>query len=60
MNYLDAMNYGSKILKSNNIKNFILDSEILLESNEFIKRGNFDKFRKKNKQKILIVTKIKY
>ena len=30
MNYLDAMNYGSKILRSNNIKNFTLDSEILL------------------------------
>ncbi len=30
MNYLDAISYGNKILKSNNIKNFNLESEILL------------------------------
>ncbi len=32
MNYKEAINEGSKILKFNNIKSFILDSEILLSS----------------------------
>ena len=62
MNYLDAMNYGSKILKSNNIKNFILDSEILLAkamnlSREEILINSERKINKKNfncyKNKIL-------
>ena len=30
MNYLEAINYGNKLLKSNNIKNYSLDSELLL------------------------------
>ena len=30
MNYLNALNYGNKLLKSSNIKNYILDSEMLL------------------------------
>ena len=30
MNYLNALNYGNKLLKSSNIKNYILDSELLL------------------------------
>ena len=30
MNYLEAINYGNKLLKSNNIKNYRLDSELLL------------------------------
>ena len=62
MNYLDAMNYGSKILKSNKIKNFILDSEILLAkvlnlSREEILINSERKINKKNfncyKSKIL-------
>ena len=32
MNYLDAINYGSKILKINNIKSHIIDSELILSS----------------------------
>ena len=32
MNYQEALNKGIKILKSNKIKSFILDSEILLAS----------------------------
>ncbi len=30
MNYLEAINYGNKLLKSNNIKNYSLDTELLL------------------------------
>ena len=30
MNNFDAIKIGSKILKSNNIKSYILDSELLL------------------------------
>ena len=30
MNYLEALNYGSKILRSNNIENYNLDTELLL------------------------------
>ena len=30
MNYLNALNYGNKLLKSSNIKNYILDLEMLL------------------------------
>ena len=30
MNYLDALNYGSKILKLNNIKSYNIDTELLL------------------------------
>ena len=32
MNYQEALTKGTKILKSNKIKSFILDSEILLAS----------------------------
>ena len=32
MNYQEALSKGTKILKSNKIKSFILDSEILLAS----------------------------
>ena len=30
MNYLDALNYGNKLLKLNKIKNHNLDTELLL------------------------------
>ena len=30
MNYLDALNYGNKLLKLNKIKNHSLDTELLL------------------------------
>ena len=58
MNYLDAMNYGSKILKSNNIKNFILDSEILLAKAMNLSREEI--LINSERKKILIVTKVKY
>ena len=59
MNYLNALNYGNKLLKSSNIKNYILDSELLLskvlnssreklllnlECN--IEKKNFNKFKR--------------
>ena len=30
MNYIDALNYGNEILKTSNIRNYKLDSELLL------------------------------
>ena len=30
MNYLEAINYGNKLLKLNNLKSYNLDSELLL------------------------------
>ena len=32
MNYLNALSFSEKILKSSNIKSFILDSELLLSN----------------------------
>ena len=59
MNYLNALNYGNKLLKSSNIKNYILDSELLLSkvlnsSREKlllnleckIEKKNFNKFKR--------------
>ncbi len=59
MNYFNALNYGNKLLKSSNIKNHILDSELLLSkvlnlSREKlllnleckINKKNFNKFKK--------------
>ena len=59
MNYFNALNYGNKLLKSTNIKNHILDSELLLSkvlnlSREKlllnleckINKKNFNKFKK--------------
>ena len=47
MNFKEAINKGSKILKFNNIKSFILDSEILLSSSLKLDRSklilNLDK-----------------
>ena len=54
MNYKEAINEGSKILKFNNIKSFILDSEILLSSSLKLDRSrlilNLDK-KIKDKEK---------
>ena len=38
MNYLDAIHYGNKILKLSNIKNYNLDTEILLSNVLNLKR----------------------
>ena len=49
MKILEAIKFGSKLLKEKNISSHILDSEILLSKNiKKIKRGNFNKFRTKN------------
>tara|TARA_B100000886_G_scaffold337769_2_gene299199 strand:- start:310 stop:1152 length:843 start_codon:yes stop_codon:yes gene_type:complete len=53
MNYLDALNFGSKLLKTNKITSYNLDSEILLSNTLNISREqlliNLDKFiNKKN------------
>ena len=54
MNFKEAINKGSKILKFNNIKSFILDSEILLSSSLKLDRSklilNLDK-KIKDKEK---------
>ena len=54
MNYKEAIHEGSKILKLNNIKSFILDSEIVLSSSLKLDRSrlilNLDK-KIKNKEK---------
>ena len=59
MNYLDALNYGNKLLKLNKIKNYSLDSELLLSkvlnysreyllinSNNKIEKKKFNKYKK--------------
>ena len=59
MNNFDAIKIGSKILKSNNIKSYILDSELLLakilnssrehiltNQNNHLKSDNFKKYKK--------------
>ena len=38
MNYLDALHYGNKILKLSKIKNYNLDTEILLSKVLNLKR----------------------
>ena len=40
MNYLNALKYGNKLLKSSNIKNYILDSELLLSKVLNLSREN--------------------
>ena len=59
MNYLDALNYGNKLLKLNKIKNYSLDSELLLSkvlnysreyllinSNNKLEKKKFNKYKK--------------
>ena len=59
MNYLDALNYGNKLLREQNIKSFNLDTEILLSKainstremllinlNNKIKKNNFETYKK--------------
>ena len=53
MNYLDALNYGNKLLKLNKIKNYSLDSELLLSkvlnySREYLLINSNNKIEKKN------------
>ena len=53
MNYLEALKYGSKILKLNNIQNSDLDSELLLSEVLSLNRENIlinlnKKLKKKN------------
>ena len=53
MNYLQAINYGNKLLKLNNLKSYNLDSELLLSkvlnySREKILINLNDKIEKKN------------
>ena len=54
MKYQEILNYGSRILKLNNIKSYNLDSELLLSSTLKIDRSqillNLDK-EIKNKEK---------
>ena len=40
MKYQEILNYGSRILKLNNIKSYNLDSELLLSSTLKIDRSN--------------------
>ena len=61
MNYLDALNYGNKLLKLNKIKNYSLDSELLLSkvlnySREYLLINSNNKLEKKkfNKYKKLV------
>ena len=59
MNYLEAINYGNKLLKLNNLKNYNLDSELLLSKvlnysrekilinlNDKLEKKKFIKFKK--------------
>ena len=59
MNYLEALNYGNKILKSRKIINYNLDSQILLSKvlnlsrerllinlSNNLETANFNKFKK--------------
>ena len=59
MNYLEAINYGNKLLKLNNLKSYNLDSELLLSKvlnysrekilinlNDKLEKKNFIKFKK--------------
>ena len=56
MNYLDAISYGSKILKLSNSKSYNLDSEILLAKALNSSRENLlINLNKKIKKKILII-----
>ena len=53
MNYLDALNYGNKILKLSNIRNYHLDTELLLSKAINSSRENLlinlnDRINKKN------------
>ena len=56
MNYQEALSKGIKILKSNKIKSFILDSEILLASSLKLDRArlllNLDNNIKENQKEI--------
>ena len=58
MNYLEAINYGSKILKLSNSNSFKLDSELLLAKALNSSRENLlVNLNKKIKKKILIILK---